>query len=242
MSTINIEDICNNNSKNIPTDEVYNAFNNLVFSSDVKLLGKLLHRFKYFLDIKDLPGDIVEIGVFKGSGVATFSKFIEIFIPNSNKKVIGFDIFDSDDKSVILSKDTPIDQKTMNLVYSKVNSNELSLESVSRRLDQMNIKNKYLLVKGDVADSIPKFVDENPGFRISMIYIDVDLERPTYFALKYLWDRLLPGGIVLFDEFEYHKFSESNGVEKFLKEMNLPFELKSTNWIAPTCYMIKKTF
>ena len=38
---------------------------------------------------KDLPGDIVELGVFKGSGVATFLKFIEIFCTHSNKKIIG---------------------------------------------------------------------------------------------------------------------------------------------------------
>jgi hypothetical protein len=47
---------------------------------------------------------------------------------------------------------------------------------------------------------------------------------------------------ILFDEYEYHKFSESNGVEKFLREFNIEYNLKSTNWVAPTAYMIKKTF
>ena len=74
------------------------------------------------------------------------------------------------------------------------------------------------------------------------LYIDVDIERPTYVTLKYFWDRLLPGGIIVFDEYEYHKFSESCGVEKFLKEKNIKYNLKSTNWIAPTCYLIKEDF
>jgi hypothetical protein len=91
-------------------------------------------------------------------------------------------------------------------------------------------------------DTLPQFLEKNPGFRTSLIYIDVDLERPNYYALKYLWDRLLPGGIIAFDEYEYHTFSESNGVEKFLRERGLDYTLVSTQWIAPTCYMVKKTF
>lgn len=239
---MSLEEICNFNSKNMPSDDVYENFNRFIFSNDVKLLGKLLHRFRFFEQVLHLPGDIVEIGVFKGSGIATFSKFVEIFCPNSNKKIIGFDIFDDMNKEKILEKDGKFDKEKMEVVYSKVNQSELSLDSVTGRLDKMNINKKYNLIKGDVVETLPEFLKENPGFRCSLIYIDVDLERPTYHSLKHLWDRLLPGGIIVFDEFEYHKFSESNGVEKFLREFNLPFSVESTQWIAPTAFLIKKSF
>lgn len=238
-----IVDITNKNTKNNPKEEIYRSFNEFIFSEDTKLLGKMLHRFEHFLNIKDLPGDIVEIGVFKGSGIASFSKFIEIYSPNSNKKVLGFDIFGTTEANEILNKDSKLDKESMNIVFNRVNSDELSLESVKDRLSNTKIsEDKYDLIKGDVEISIPKFLEENPGFRISMLYIDVDLDRPTYFALKFLWDRILPGGVILFDEFEYHKFTESNGVEKFLKEKNIDFNLKSTNWIAPTAFLYKKSF
>jgi hypothetical protein len=237
-----LSDICNNNPKNMPADDVYKVFNEFIFSSDHKLIGKLLHRFNFFNIVKDLPGDIVEIGVFKGSGIATFTKFINIFCPNSNKKVLGFDIFDSINKNDILDKDNILDKETMNVVYSKVDNNELSLESVDKRLSSIGSDKRHILIRGDVEETIPEFLKNNPGFRTSLIYIDVDLERATYYSLKYLWDRLLPGGIILFDEYEYHKFSESCGVEKFLKEKNMEFNLISTQWIAPTCYMVKKGF
>ena len=235
-----LAEICNNNPRNIPSDTVYKSFNDFIFSNDIKLLGKLLHRYEFFNKVKHLPGDIVEIGVFKGSGMATFSKFVEIYCPNSNKKIIGFDIFDRENSQKILEKDGDFDKEHMNVVYSKVNESELTIESVNARLDNMNIDNKRILVEGDVEDTIPKFLQENPGFRISLLYIDVDLDRPTYHALKYLWDRILPGGVVLFDEYEYHKFSESCGVDKFLKERGLPYELISTNWMAPTSFLMKK--
>lgn len=240
MEEQNIIGICNSNKKNMPTDEIYQYFNNFIFSNDIKVLGKLLYRFQFFEQIKDLPGDIVEIGVFKGSGIATFSKFVEIFCPNSNKKIIGFDIFDPKLSEQILTKDSEQDKLTMTVVLNKVNQDELSIDAVNKRLDNMHIDKKYILIKGDVEETLPEFINKNPGFRAALIYIDVDIERPTYCALKYLWDRLLPGGIILFDEFEYHKFSESCGVDKFIKEYHLNVELKSTNWLAPTAYIIKK--
>lgn len=236
----NLENIYNNNTKNISSDNNYLSFNDFIFSNDIKILGKLLHRYDYFNKVKDLPGDIVELGVFKGSGIATFSKFLEIYCPNSNKKIIGFDIFDTIKSNKILDKYGDFDKNHMNIVYSRVKDTDLSLDSVNKRLENMNINKKYILVEGDVEETLPKFLEENPGFRISMLYIDVDLKRPTYNGLKYLWDRILPGGIILFDEYEYHKFSESDGVEQFLNERNINYDIKSTNWMCPTAYLIKK--
>ena len=237
-----LSSICNNNTNNLPTDEVYALFNDFIFSNDIRITGKLLYRFKFFLETKHLPGDIVEVGVFKGSGVATFTKFIEIFCPNSNKKVIGFDIFDVEEgKQILNDRDSEIDKNTMTVVYNKVDRSELSLEAVKKRLSNtvQNIDNRIKLVAGDVQDTMPKFLKENPGFRASLIYIDVDIARPTYYSMKYLWDRLLPGGVILFDEYEYHVFSESSGVDMFLQETGIKYNLVSTDWVGPTAYLRK---
>jgi hypothetical protein len=235
--------LANGIDMNLPSDKIYSIFNDFIFSNDVKILGKLLHRFQHFLNIKDLPGDIVEVGVFKGSGMSTFLKFNQIFCNTSVRKVVGFDIFDVDNGNIILNNDSKSDKHAMNAVYDRVNKEDLSLSSVENRLKNTGIsQDKFILVEGDVENTIPNFLVENPGFRISLLYIDVDIERPTYIALKYLWDRILPGGVVIFDEFEYHKYSESSGVEKFLKERNIPFDLKSTNWVSPTAFMYKKNF
>ena len=233
-----MEKICNNNSKLNTTDSVYESFNNFIFSNDIKVIGKLLHRFDFFNKTKNIPGDIVEIGVFKGSGVASFSKFLEIYCPNSNKKIVGFDIFKNNDQE-ILNKYDENDKKNMNVVYSRVDEKELTLQSVTNRLDNMNIHKKYILIEGDVEETLPEFVKNNPGFRIALLYIDCDLDKPTYYSLKYLWDRVLPGGIIIFDEYEHHSFSESVGVDRFLKENNITYNIISTNFMAPTAYIIK---
>jgi hypothetical protein len=237
MDNTKLNDICNNNLKNIPSQNLYDSFNEFIFDKDIKVIGKLLHRFMFFEKTKNLPGDIVELGVFKGSGVATFIKFIEIFCTHSNKKVIGFDLFDSDNE-IINSFENG---ETMKIVYSKTTSNELLLDTVKNKL--LNINNdssKFMLIKGDVCKTTKEFIVENPGFRISLLYIDLDLNEPVYESLKNLWNRILPGGYIIFDEYEYHKFDESTGVDRFLKEFNINYEVVSTNWMAPTAYLIKK--
>ena len=205
-------DIYNKNKKNMPSDAVYKAFNEFIFSNDIKVLGKMLYRYKFYDKVSNLPGDIVELGVFKGSGVSTFVKFIEIFHPNSNKKVIGFDLFDSKNDTIEKYKNGD----KMKIVYDRVDDDDLSLKSVLNNLNNTNIDDsKYILVKGDVSKTTKEFVTENPGFRISLLYIDLDLDEPCYHSLNNLWDRILPGGIIVFDEYEYHKFDESVGVDRF---------------------------
>lgn len=232
-------DIVNNNSNNVVEQSVYDSFNNFILSSDVRVLGKLLFRFKFFEATKHLPGDIVELGVFKGTGVSTFLKFIEIFCTYSQKKIIGFDLFDSNNNVIDQYKNG----ETMKTVYARVNDNKLTYESVCDNIKNTKIDDsKYILVKGDVCVTSKKFVDENPGFRISLIYVDLDLDEPVYESLMNLWNRLLPGGYIVFDEYEYHKFDESNGVDRFMKEKNIEYNIISTDWLAPTSYMIKKNF
>jgi len=129
----------------------------------------------------------------------------------------------------------------MKIVYNKVQDDELCLDIITQKINNINSDNsKFILVEGDVCETTKKFVDDNPGFRISLLYVDLDLNEPVYESLKNLWNRILPGGYIIFDEYEYHKFDESNGVDNFLKDFNINYEVISTNWIAPSALMIKK--
>ena len=223
----------------ISDDDLYSAFNKFIFSNDVRVIGKLLQRYKFFEKIIDLPGDIVELGVFKGSGIATWIKFIELNCTYSNKRVIGFDLFDA--HNTIIENYENGDK--MQIVYKRVDKDDLSLESVENNLNKLaSSTKKHILVKGDVVETTKDFTKNNPGLRIALLYIDVDLCEPTYHGLKNLWNHIIPGGYIVFDEYEFHKFDESNGVDKFLKEFNIPYNIKSTNALGPTAYMIKKDF
>jgi len=219
MSKYKIDDL----NQIIPDTDIYKSFNNFIFSNDIRIIGKLLERYKFFQKIKDMPGDIVELGVFKGSGIATWCKFLELNCTYSNKKVIGFDLFNGNNNII----DNYDNGDKMKIVYNRVNSEELSLNNVENNLNNMELSfKKYMLIEGDIVETTKNFIKDNPGLRIALLYIDVDLCEPTYHGLKNLWNNILPGGYIVFDEYEFHKFDESNGVDKFLKEFNIPYEIK----------------
>jgi hypothetical protein len=60
----------------IPQD-LFDNFNSFILSEDKRIFNKLIARTLLYDKIKDIPGDIVECGVFKGTGMYTFLKLKE---------------------------------------------------------------------------------------------------------------------------------------------------------------------
>jgi len=71
------------------------------------------------------------------------------------------------------------------------------------------------------------------------MYMDLDLGEPTYKILKEMWSKVVKGGIVIFDEYAYHIWDESIGVDNFLKEIDGQYECISTMICSPTMYIRK---
>lgn len=227
------------NHSSPPPDSLYESFNSFIFSKDVRVFGKLLFRNHFYNATKHIPGDIVEVGVFKGSGVASWLKILKVFDSQTNKKVVGFDFFSKSEVTEYTSNVKCGEE--LKKVVDRVDGDELSQEAITDKLINAGFNSSsFLLVPGNIKISTRDFVCKNLGFRISVLYLDVDLGEPTYYALINLWDRIIPGGYIVFDEYEYHSFDESAGVEKFLKERELEYSIETTHFVCPTAFMIKK--
>ena len=97
----------------------------------------------------------------------------------------------------------------------------------------------YELVKGDISKTAPEFANKRPGFRISLLYIDVDIEKPTYNTLSAFWDKVSVGGLVAFDEYAVHQWSEVEGADKFFQDKNV--QIKTTiDYFCPIAYVVKE--
>jgi len=220
------------------SQNLYDCFNGFILSPDTKVFGKLLARTLLAQQVKDLPGDIVECGVFKGTGMLTFLKLKRFLCPNSGKKVVGFDFFDSEKLVESLSG---IDKEAMNTLFSQRNykHEDNHAELFGNFVKQCGFEeHEFDLVPGDITETAAQYVAERPGFRISMLYIDLDVDIPTYEALKAMWSRVVKGGIVVFDEYAFHKWSESAGADRFFADKDV--EIKTLNYICPTAYVVKK--
>ena len=101
-------------------------------------------------------------------------------------------------------------------------------------------KPRIKLIEGDISETVPAFLDEFPGVRLSFIHFDCDMYAPTKAALKPLWERLSRGGLMLFDEYAIKEWpGETKAVDEFLGD--LPgAQLKTLSWTnAPAAYLIK---
>jgi hypothetical protein len=217
---------------------LFDNFNSFILSKDRRVFNKLMSRALLYNEIKDIPGDIVECGVFKGTGMYTFLKLKNIFNPNSSKKVIGFDFFDTE--GLISSIGGGQDKEAMDTLFKKRNFEHKSSfkdEFHNQLLSHGFPSSDFELVEGDISITSQAFSQANPGLKISLLYLDLDLEIPTYQTLNNLWNNVTKGGIVVFDEYGYHKWSESKGVDRFIEEKNL--EIKSLNFMCPTAYIKK---
>jgi hypothetical protein len=214
---------------------VYDSYNNLLFSADSRVFNKMMKKSELYLKVKDLAGDILEFGVFKGAGMALFLNLKMMYEPNSLMKVIGFDFFNS----VALTNTLDGLNKTMmTAVLNRVSNEELLIENVKKQLSKFN-EDTYKLIEGDAVSSSIQYNIENPGARIKLLYMDIDVGESTYKILKTLWNKVVQNGIVVFDEYAYHKWDESDGVDKFLKEIEGQYSFIDTKIGSPTSYIIK---
>ena len=220
------------------TQKLFDSFNGFILSPDTKVFGKLLARTLLLNEVKNLPGDIVECGVFKGTGLLTFLKLKRFLCPNSGKKVVGFDFFNSDKLVESLSGQ---DADAMKTLFDKrdYKHSDNHQEAFRAFVGSCGFEaHEYELVAGDVCKTAAQYASDRPGARISLLYIDLDVEEPTYAALEALWPRVVKGGIVVFDEYAFHKWSEANAVDRFFRDKDV--EVKALNYICPSAYVVKK--
>jgi len=205
-------------------------------------LKRFLAHYELFRMTVDLPGDIIELGVFAGASLMSWANFMEIRnMGDRHKKIVGFDNFagfgDLD------ARDGRPDQTVQKQVggfdsggLEEALRDAISIFDADRFIPY---KPRVHLVKGDIEKMVPDYVDRNPGTRISLLHCDVDLYRPTKTALEHLWPLVVPGGVVAFDEYGIPPWEgESRAVDEFFEEKRI--RLLRFDWSSnPGAYVVK---
>lgn len=208
-------------------------------------LKRFLAHYELFQKVVDLPGDIVELGVFRGASLMSWANFVEIrCMGDRQRRVFGFDNFAG--FTEIEPKDGAVSKQFKKTAggfdsagYEEILRDAISIYDADRFIPY---KARVTLVKGDVEKTVPEFVTTNPGVRISLLHFDVDLYRPTLIALETLWPLVVPGGVVAFDEYGIPPWEgESRAVDEFFASNKIELELRRFTWSSnPGAYVVKK--
>ncbi len=172
-----------------------------------QVASDFLARFELFKMIADLPGSIFELGVFNGQGLMSYALFSSILEPNfMTRRIFGFDTFGG--FAEIAESDAKSRSSFMHEGGYAVNSRDrlersIGLYDMNRFIGHVS---KVELVTGDVCESLPKFLEENPQVIPALVHLDMDVFRPTKVALELLLPRMPRGAVVAFDELNMKDF------------------------------------
>lgn len=216
----------------IKEKNIWKWYNSMLLSQDIDRIRKLLVRYELFKKSLNVPGDIIECGVFKGVGLMYWLKLLKIYAPGEKKRVIGFDTFSK------FSSQLKNFEKNSAKKYIK----EANFKGIDhKKLLSLTKKNGFdncVLVKGEIKNTVKNFLEKNKGLRISLINIDFDTYSGTKAVLENLYNRVSRGGIIILDEYGKSGWGESDAVDEFFKKKKI--KIQSVRYSSqPTAFIVK---
>jgi O-methyltransferase len=148
-----------------------------------------------------LDGDIIEIGVWRGGTAAILAKKAEIC--NLDCLVYLCDTFHGVVKAG--SNDSR---------YTGGEHADTSRKDVERLLtEQLNLHNVQIL-EGVFPDETARLIAEQSG-QFRLCHIDVDVYKSAEDITTWLWDRLVVGGVIVYDDYGFYA---TQGIAAFVNK------------------------
>jgi hypothetical protein len=195
-------------------------FETLLFpqKSASKTSGRLIAHYELFRKISHLNGFIVKCGITVDEGFARFSMFREMMGNKEEQRMIAFEKFEPTFQEVV-TRDGEIAFE-----LQEGRSASSTAERHRELIERGSIENVEF-IPGDVADAIPNYLIQTPELKLALLNIDVDDYESTITALEFLYPRLMPGGVLIIDNF--YKYL---GEYKAIKDYFAPTEVVINNF------------
>lgn len=133
----------------------------------------------------NVEGDFVECGVFKGFCSSVLLKYLDF--QDMPRQAYLYDTFEG------LPEKTSTEKERRDWDYTRYDS-EAIYNGVREKFSKYKNVN---IIRGIVPDSFEVAVPE----KIAFLHIDMNSEKAEMLALERLFDRVTPGGMIVFDDF-----------------------------------------
>jgi len=207
-------------------NKAFDYENNFYLSCHKNRIGKIITHYELFKRTINLPGLIVEFGVFKGSSLMRFVMFRDLLTNSHSRKIIAFDTFDRYPSDL-----HEYDKGHIRDFINKAGADSLSVQQIREVLDNGNLNENIELIKGDISDTVPKYIADNEYeesgdsecLKVSLINLDTNFYQPTKVALEYFWPRLVQGGILMLDDYGIVP-GETQAVDEYFQDKNVKIQ------------------
>ena len=207
-----------NTIRGLSADQVWDYENGYYWFSNPARRGKMLAHYELYKEIRNLPGDVFELGVYKGASLVRLATFRGMFESDHSRRIVGFDAFGKfPTEKLSLEADTDFIGR-----FEEQGGDGLEKDEVAEILFGKGFTN-VTLVKGNVFETLPDYIKKNPQTRISFLHLDMDVKEPTLFALEDLYDRVVPGGLIVLDDYNAVA-GATDATDAFIKGKGLKIE------------------
>ncbi len=206
--------------------------NNFYLSCDITRISKILAHYELFKLVQDVPGAIVECGVFKGASLARFAAFRELLGSPFSKRIVAFDTFGH-------FPDTGFapDKEKRERFVAGAGDQSISVDQMMEVLKHKRCDRYVELVSGDICKTVPQYVQDHPELKISLLNLDTDIYEPAVVILEHLFPRIESGGVLILDD--YGTFpGETKAVDDYFKGQHV--EIRKFTFCMTPCYLVKK--
>lgn len=167
-------------------------------------LSRILYLHELYSQVLTVPGIICEFGVHWGAQLAALAHLRAILEPfNHSRHLIGFDTFEGFPE--VDESDAGAQAADFALPSEHVAHLDSLLSCIEAASPLAHIK-KYMLIPGNVSETVPAFLELNPQAVIAMAILDVDLYQPTRDILEAIRPRLVKGSVLVFDQLSSPNF------------------------------------
>jgi O-methyltransferase len=194
-------------------------------------------RAFYTLDriIRSMPkieGSIAECGVYRGSSLLGMTRLLRQ--KNCKARVFGLDSFEGFPEP---SKEDHQSDGSAHPDVEKGHFNDTSYEALSNKAKAVGFDDQITLFKGYFENTLHNLKNE----KFSLVHIDCDLYQPYKQCLEFFYDKVLPGGYIVFDEYSFSKDvypGAQKAIDEFLADK--PEKIQSFPEYPDTRYFIVK--
>ncbi len=191
-------------------------------------LHRMFTMYEYYKMVKDVAGHVAEIGVYKGAGTMLFAKLIHIFESESLTQVHGFDWFKGTGEG---------GQNDSGLVpeggYQCSYNDLMDLVNLQKLDHIIRIHNIDL-----TSNEVNKFFDEFKHLQFKLVFMDAGMYDIMQKCIPLFWERLTPGGIMIFDQYSHELGpGETLSIRELLPHVKV--KTLPNSWM-PNAYVIKE--
>jgi macrocin-O-methyltransferase TylF-like protien len=139
-----------------------------------------------------LPGDFVECGTNKGFIASAIMEDLDW--NTCDKQFYLLDTWQGLDASMLSDEEKKAGFAEHSQKWVKEGVYETDFEAVKRNFSEWG---KVSLIKGTIPATLPQITSN----QIAFLHLDLNCSPPEVAALEYLWPKLVPGALVLHDDY-----------------------------------------